>query len=86
MQTNDISGYTTEAQVRSGEDIIELACALATINRLHEVGEVAFSSDELFDTGQLSIIKQVLASVSGNEETAQSNMISLYNKLQQIKG
>lgn len=83
---NDVSLYTQEGDIGNAEDVIELACALASINRLHEIGEVAFTSDNLFETGQLSIIRGVLKSLASSEVESQENMVSLYRKLQAIKG
>ncbi|MHA2503130.1 MAG: hypothetical protein ACXAE3_09680 [Candidatus Kariarchaeaceae archaeon] len=84
MRTNDVSEYTTEHEIRTPDEVIELACALANINRLHEAGELAFSSDKLFETGQLSIIKEALQSLSTTENEEKENLVTLYRKLKQI--
>ena len=81
-ERSDISIYTDNIPVESADDVIELASALASINRMHEVGEVAFSSDDLFEPGQLSIIRGVLNSLANTESESQENMDSLYRKLQ----
>jgi len=82
VTTYDISQYTGGA-VQGDDDIIELACALVQINRLHEIGEIAFSSDQMFEIGQLSLIKRILQSSTTENNHA---WMKLYKRLQELRG